>query len=281
MELDCTTWENVTFEKVVNDLIYVKRNNKDAPFFDKIIVLNKYGCCTDHKDEKCRIFPKDKNTWEGFHRPFKDGDIVATNANQQIFILQRLNRSTLSNCYQGDCYTGYDFEYNEFFQAGEWAFERHATEEEKQKFFDTIKANGYRWNPETKKLEELPKFKVGDKIIDVLKKHMGASGSQGIISEITNEKYIFNDGSYLPIKCQDGWELVPNKFDINTLKPFDKVLVRNTKNGKWCGQFYMNYDKNEEYPFECIYNYWRYCIPYKGNEHLSGKTDDCAEFYKL
>ena len=25
---------------------------------------------------------------------------------------------------------------------------------------------------------------------------------------------------------------------------------------------------------------WAQCIPYEGNEHLLGKTDDCDEYYK-
>ena len=93
MELDCTTWENVTFEKVVNDEIYIKRNNK-TPSFDKIVILNKYGCCTNHQDEKCRIFPKGKNTWDGFVPPcqFKDGDIVADKKGN-IAIYKQIHKS--------------------------------------------------------------------------------------------------------------------------------------------------------------------------------------------
>jgi hypothetical protein len=83
------------------------------------------------------------------------------------------------------------------------------------------------------------------------------------------------------IEEQDEWELVHNKFDIDTLKPFDKVLVRNSDKGRWVGQFYTIYDSREEYPFECVYNCWKYCIPYKGNEHLLDKTDDCDDFYKI
>lgn len=42
---------------------------------------------------------------------------------------------------------------------------RLATEEEKQKLFDAIKANGYKWNAKTKSLKRLvPIFKVEDKI---------------------------------------------------------------------------------------------------------------------
>ena len=27
-------------------------------------------------------------------------------------------------------------------------------------------------------------------------------------------------------------------------------------------------------------NCWKQCIPYEGNEHLLGTTDDCDDFYK-
>ena len=60
MELDCTTWENVTFEEVRNDTIIIVRNNKQ-PYVDKV-ALNKYGRISSHEDEKCRIFPKGKTT---------------------------------------------------------------------------------------------------------------------------------------------------------------------------------------------------------------------------
>ena len=30
----------------------------------------------------------------------------------------------------------------------------------------------------------------------------------------------------------------------------------------------------------CSGDNWYYCIPYKLNEHLAGKTDDCDDFYK-
>ena len=74
-----------------------------------------------------------------------------------------------------------------------------------------------------------PKFKVGDKIVNIPRKDMGASGTQGIISKITDDKYIFTDGSYILISDQGSWELVHDKkpkFDPKTFQPFDKVLVK-------------------------------------------------------
>lgn len=124
--------------------------------------------------------------------------------------------------------------------------------------------------PITKEL----KFKVGDTIQSkeyVEKRTIKLCGKEGYWTTIN---------SWISIDDQDKWELVPNKFDINTLKPFDEVLVRNTNNGRWRGQFYMSYDKNEEYPFECVYNCWKQCIPYEGNEHLHDKTDDCDNYYR-
>ena len=299
--------------------------------------LNKYGCHSNADYAKCVIFPKGKTTWEGFRRPFKDGDIVATN--EQIFILQKVNRGTLNNCYKGTCYTGYDFKYKEFFAAGEWAFERHATEKEKEKLFDAIKENGYRWNEETKTLEKLfpynigtkvwvkfdkerkyihtivgisrnsfgnleyeveeektgvivhyperllipietkePKFKVGDKIKH---KENGIYCTLGEYSEGISA-YRTNIGLSITPADLEHWELVPNKFDITTLKPFkSKMLVRTENSDVWEGDIFVRYDRNATVnKFHCIGGWYEKCIPFKGNEWLLGTADDCNYYYK-
>lgn len=64
-------------------------------------------------------------------------------------------------------------------------------------------------------------------------KYMGGSWTQGTISKITDDKYIFTDSSYIFISSQDSWKLVYDKkpkFDQKTLKPFDKVLARDNHN---------------------------------------------------
>ena len=156
---------------------------------------------------------------------------------------------------------------------------RFATSEERQKLFDAIKANGYKWNAETKTLEKLiiPKFKVGDKI-----KHKSGRCSGCTIKAIENNVYILEEiWSTLPISEQHEYELIPNKFDISTLKPFDKVLVRCGNRGYWSPQFFAKYDSNNTtFPFVCTYNCWEQCIPFEGNEHLLDTTNDCDEYYK-
>lgn len=381
MELDCLTWDNVSFEEVKNDRIIIRRNNK-MPVFDNLVVLNKYGRVTDYEDEKCRIFPKGKTTWEGFVAPlppcqFKDGDVIVDKYGA-VAIYKRVH-----NFYEAsyvDFHCGITSKNRSFFikdsdslqHCGEIESIRLATEEEKQELLQAIKDNGYRWDAETKTLDKLPELKEGDivniifgdyNVIGILKKlhkefcyfyvclNKGgelqipilndnkvvyctsyakeitfATGEQKnklfkeikdsgywwdtetkalkklvkpcfkvwdkirhkndktiikTINYIYHDRYGLCDGHILPFNEQDQYELAPKKFDITTLKTFDKVLVRCSDNGSWNPQFFSRYRPNSKFPFECTYNSWSQCIPYEGNEYLSNTTNDCNDFFKI
>nr|DAQ80791.1 MAG TPA: hypothetical protein [Caudoviricetes sp.] len=56
------------------------------------------------------------------------------------------------------------------------------------------------------------------------------------------------------------------------LKPFDRVLVRDSKSDNWRANLFGNIGKDGYY--RCVYANWVYCIPYAGNEHLLGTTKD-------
>ena len=75
--------------------------------------------------------------------------------------------------------------------------------------------------------------------------------------------------------------LKKKKFDPRTLKPFDKVLVRDTADDKWiCEHFsYMIHDNNE---WACMATIKYFCcIPYNDEtKHLIGTKDEAPEFYK-
>jgi hypothetical protein len=109
--------------------------------------------------------------------------------------------------------------------------------------------------------------------------------SQGdVVTKIENTHYILNDEFELPLPFtfQDDYELIPDKFDITTLVPFEsRVLVRSSYGDIWRPAIYGVIDSKEHY-FHCVVggNYWTQCIPYEGNEHLLGTTDDCDKFYK-
>ena len=156
--------------------------------------------------------------------------------------------------------------------------------------FQKIKEAGYKWNTETKTLEKLvePKFNVGDKIVNLPMKYMGGSWTQGTISKITDDKYIFTDGSYIYISNQDSWKLVhdkKSKFDPKTLQPYDKVLVRrgNENFNVWFPDFVAdppNNDNNKTLCM-CVGDDIAMVIPYNDDtKHLISTTDEAPEFYK-
>ena len=217
-------WGEVSFRKLLEGKIYaisIDTCNGNT-------CLTKEGCYIPVNDAECIIFPsKDQRDWSKFVSPckFKDGDIIATKDGSQVFILKRVK-----NDEEGYCYIGYDFIDNALFRAGEWYFSRLATEEEKRKFFDAIKLNGYKWNAETKTLEKL----------------------------------------------------IPNRFNPITLKPFDKVLFRDSKSKEWtCGIFSHISGSLPGFPFRIgSYNFKR-CIPYNNDtKHLVGTNEEAPEFYR-
>ena len=230
MELDCTMYDYVTFDGIKENCCYpIRVVIEDG----NTMSLTKYGQYTDDDFAKCIIFPKGETTWEGFIHPykFKDGDIVATYTGNWIGITTGGHAHSYMPTY---CVLCYNREVKLYFgRKVEWGFDRLATEEEKQRLFDAIKEEGYKWNAETKTLEKLvkpkTKFKVGDKIVNRVNMYMGDLSHQCVISEITEDKYILNDGGYIYFKDQDIWELAPDKkqrFDPKTLQPFDKVLAK-------------------------------------------------------
>jgi hypothetical protein len=483
MELDSTMYDNLYFDSLDADYNGIIICYTLIAGTKTSISFTKYGTFNNHMGAKCVIFPKGKTTWEGFQRPFKDGDIVFTTLGNIAIIRKPIG---------GELFCVYGIMVGNGFYKDETAkvvVARLATEEEKQKLFNAIKKHGYKWNDETKTLDKLSKFKDGDilyirtantwiciykeggekenvyykyvatssvmfvhdnsplcirehvkeirlatkdeqqKLFDVIKENgyrwnfqakrleelitpifkkgdkirvrNGVSESRiiddvcdtfytlvpigtidfteqnrwelvpdklikpnfrvgdtiqdvdGYKVEITkvdidgeyyeylsiiakgigsipfkyqNEwnlvsnkavgpkfkvgdkirhkedgrirevAHIFHtDGNFraYEIKVKDGifeslfaknqyqWEAVPSKFDITTLKPFDKVLVKSGSLNKWHIQLFEKYDKACKYPFICMgYNKYKECIPYEGNEHLLDTTVDCDNFYK-
>ena len=169
MELDCTICDNVYFDEVTPYMIrcYIKNDTENNPIY-----FHKDGSYLTYNKSKCVIFPKGKTTWEGFQKSFKDGDIIFTHAdcakiglgNTWISIFEE-NRNGGVATYVDYCNEGEDFyTYLEdkclLCMKEDIIQQRLATEEEKAKLFKAIEDNGYKWNSETKTLEELsPNFR--------------------------------------------------------------------------------------------------------------------------
>lgn len=75
---------------------------------------------------------------------------------------------------------------------------------------------------------------------------------------------------------EKGYKWNPDKLCLEKIcqfKPFDKVLVRDNKKSAWNCSLFSFYNDDCISPFLCIDTYYKYCIPYEGNEHLLGTTN--------
>lgn len=71
-----------------------------------------------------------------------------------------------------------------------------------------------------------------------------------------------------------------HKFDISTLEPFDRVLVRDSDGEFWNINLFSHYNKMYK-SYTTVRGAWEQCIPYnEETKHLVGTTNDCPEYYK-
>lgn len=120
-----------------------------------------------------------------------------------------------------------------------------------------------------------PKFKVGDRI-----RHKVTNKDDVYeITKVYDDSYgIAGFNWMIYIKYQNQYELVPNKFDPKTLKPFDKVLVRKFSISEWrCGIF-----SHHQFHWGVVFNdTYKFCIPYNAEtKHLVGTKKEAPKYYR-
>lgn len=293
MKLDCTMYNGLEFDR------FDEYSNPNYPIVCRVKnefgqynfhTFTKYGGYSRESYSKCVIFPKGKTTWEGFVPPckFKDGDVVTNQSSMGTWIGIYHKHDYIDETFSSYMSIRRDGKFCPNPICGHGYYEtRLATEEEKQKLFAAIKENGYKWNPKTKTLEKLPKFKVGDRIVKRNSVRFPGRNSWIVVSinskfyEIKLSEGIGSTG-VIPISEQDDWKLVPSKFDISNLVPFEsRVLVRDDDNRIWIPTFWGKHLENDSnYSYLTTNGFYKYCIPYENNEHLLGTTNDCDDFYK-
>lgn len=284
MELDCTIYDNAKLIGI-DDRGGCTYPIKVAIGNGNTMVLTKYGQYVDADFGKCVIFPKGKTTWEVPPCKFKDGDIIFVKSKKSGVGFISIYKNESSHLFYDYCSVSLDTgtfyldAVHGLIYKNDISISRLAIKEEKEKLFNAIKTNGYKWNAEKKELQKLvvPKFKVGDRV----KKNKDYIS--GIVTDIFEDslKVAYAGGGccYVQFCSQDDWELVSNKFDISTLVTFEsRVLVRSTNDDIWRPTIYGFTDSDRYFVVGGIY--WKQCIPYKGNEHLLGSTDDCDEYFK-
>lgn len=91
-----------------------------------------------------------------------------------------------------------------------------------------------------------------------------------------------------PSKEQKDWNKFTapwhkkEKFDPNTLKPFDKVLIRDIPEENWCCGFFSHICNDiEYYQYITTTSGYNYCIPYnEETKHLLGTIEEAPEYYR-
>ena len=116
------------------------------------------------------------------------------------------------------------------------------------------------------------------------------------IDTLSGYKYLTKEGRYInaddaecilfPSKDQRDWSKFTapwykkERFDPKTLKPFDRVLIKDVI---WSAGIFSHYNKNVcYYSCECVGGtITKYCIPYNDDtKHLLGTTDEAPEYYR-
>ena len=111
--------------------------------------------------------------------------------------------------------------------------------------------------------------------------------------------YVAKDGRYLgnydgecvlfPSKDQRDWskfKVKKPRFSPKTLRPFDKVLARDSEDTRWRCTFYSHSIESEEslsdlYKYVTTTKNYKCCIPYnEETKHLVGTADEAPEFYR-
>jgi hypothetical protein len=189
-------------------------------------------------DGECILFPsQEQRDWDMFW-PYKDGDVVALRG-EDIEISQLFIFKETVKIGSAYCYVFLDADDTLDISEGRRFINSFATKSEEDRLFKALKKNGYRWDP------------IKKEVVPVEKK---LENIEIIAAEEKKEK-----------------------FDINMLKPFDRVLVRDNDGQRWTGDLFLY--KTVSSSYEGVHCLWNQCIPYEGNETLLGTTKQPDEYY--
>ena len=108
---------------------------------------------------------------------------------------------------------------------------------------------------------------------------------------LTKEGYFINSDYaeciIFPSKDQKDWSKFTapwykaEKFDPKTLKPFDKVIVRDDKYQAWFCTIFSHKGEDCGYPYDTASGAYFCCIPYNDEtKHLVGTKEEAPEYYR-
>lgn len=266
-----------------------------------------YGTTFSFSKGEVLLFPsKGMRDWRKF--PWKKGDVLVSNNGKVKVIFDKFRSNTYLS-FIGKYHIDSLECNNPYYQhEGEYATVNFKLEEvdAAQTYINIIEERlGGKLNRETLKIEKAQSFKdgdivtimphIGEKLIYLFKaeddeKYYGHAFLDGNIAIINEDSYCLKDFCTARPSTEEekmmlfealakkgkAWdsekkEIVDLKPKVE-LKPFDKVLVRDSKSDYWRANLFGYIDRDGYY--RCVYANWIFCIPYEGNESLLGTTND-------
>ena len=265
---------------------------------------SEFGTIEGYPDGLQILLPsKEMRDWNKF--AWKKGDVLTNSSGFQIFFDKWVNEDYTeflgkikllgnSHCYDTAYYT-------------------LSSEEEALEFIKSVEEiNNGKLNRETLEIEKQSEFKDGDILfvqcnadafieifkhskkngglydhasLDAATQDLDISGKFGIgkgeIDEIRfateEEKQLLFDALAKKGKVWDAEkkQIVDIKKE-HQFKPFEKVLVRDSYENKWRASFFSHI-KEGYAKYVTTGLVWKFCIPYEGNEHLLGTTNNVED----
>lgn len=142
----------------------------------------------------CKATIEDNQIFIEEKKEFKEGDILHSRSHRRVVIFSNYSRDDkhVFNSYFNSTNDPNSAWFTDYF--------RHATGEEKQAFFDELKAKGLRWNAETKQMERVrERTKKGEKYLFIT-----GRGEIVLYTEDNdfNDDKNYNSGNYYLLKAR-------------------------------------------------------------------------------
>lgn len=310
-KLYSTVHGKCTFEAITDEIFKIKFcTSKFGLMQAGECTLIKFGNMFD--DGECVIFPsKEMQDWSKFAWK-KGDILVSRDKNIHLifekFIDDTYTIFVGKHCYEKNYRNEYNYERR--FNGFKTEYFTLETEDAAQKYLKTIEEKlGGKLNRETLEIEKKTKFEDGDiAFADYGNRQYVfiVSGETGLSEGYNSSIYLdlsgptpstaFRTSFFKKDLCElrlateeekkqlfSALEEKGKRWDSDKKaivdvkpkwipKPFDKVLVRDSKSSEWRANLFSHKNVNE--PYCCVYASWNYCIPYEGNEHLLGTKNN-------
>lgn len=285
------------------DSIYIDIDNRK-----RFWCLTVYGSTHSFPKGCVLLFPsREMRDWSKFS--WKKGDVLVSKDNVHI-IFEKFEDDTYTR-FKGKHYLWKQFDEEDYNKEEDKmltsVFEK-VNDDVAQTYIKTIEEKlGGKLNGETLEVEKAQQeFKngdivtimprIGDKLIYLFKaedneKYYGHAFLDGNIAIVNEDSYCQKDFSTARPSTEEekqqlfealakkgkAWDAEKKEVaDIKKelqFKPFEKVLVRDSYDDMWRASFFSHIKEDDgRYVTTCFT--WKFCIPYEGNEHLLGTTDN-------